>query len=186
MLDTRLVGLSHLLHQQQQQQQQQELRQQHLQDSSLAFLPIIHQQQPHHHQHQQQHQQQHQMDFLPRFAHLAAIRSQLASPAAVSFAQQQLATAEWIKSQLAAKPATTAPAEHLDPFQSRLLNSFTEKLFDPKFPGIGPNFVPAQPAEMSPPIKDSKNESFTPDHLRETSVTHSEGERLPIYTCTCM
>ena len=172
MLDTRLVGLSHLLQQQQQQQQQhQQLGQQHHPNTSSSFLPTI----QHHHQQQQQ-----QMDFLPRFAHLAAIRSQLSSPAAVSFAQQQLATAEWIKSQLAAKPASSAPAEYLDPFQSHLLNNFTEKLFDPKFPRHGPNFVTAQPASMSPPLKsfekDSKSESFTSDHLRETSVTHSEGE----------
>ena len=181
MLDTRLVGLSHLLqrHQQQQQQQQQQHREQQHHQSLSTMM---------------QHQQQQQSNFFPNFAHLAVMKGHLASPAAVaSFAQQQLATAEWIKTQLSGKqqPTTAETTARLNP---HFLTNFSEKVPDfRQFSGIRTG----NPELLSPVVNSrelpsssssssnhlnfrQKEENFHREQFRESSLTHSEGTILLI------
>ncbi len=176
MLDTRLVGLSHLLQRHQQQQQQQQREHQHHQSVSTMM---------HHHHQQQQQLQQQQPSLFPNFAHLAAMKGHLTSPAVVaSFAQQQLATAEWIKTQLSGKqqPTTAETTARLNP---HFLNNFSEKIPDfRQFSGIRTG----NPEMLSPVVNSRElpssnhlnfrqnEENFNGEQFRESSVTHSEGK----------
>ncbi len=174
MLDTRLVGLSHLLQRHQQQQQQQQREHQHHQSVSNMM---------HHHQQQQQ-----QPSFFPNFAHLAAMKGHLTSPAVVaSFAQQQLATAEWIKTQLCGKqqPTTAETTARLNP---HFMNNFSEKI--PDFRQL--SGIRTGNPEMLSPVVNSRElpssnhlnfrqneENINREQFRESSVTHSEGKKIP-------
>jgi hypothetical protein len=143
MLDTRLVGLSQLL---QQRQQEQQLRQH--QDLLAMGLPQHLQPQPQ--------LRPNPIELLPRFAHhLAAVKSQLASASLA--AHQQLATAEWLKTQLSSRPAP--------PPEPQLLPGAAAASASLKFPPPRSNF------ECSATGLDSLHG----DNARESSVTHSDG-----------
>jgi hypothetical protein len=175
MLDTRLVGLSHLLQRHQQQQQQLQLQQQDRDQQHHQGLSTM-----------MQHQQQ-QSNFFPNFAHLAAMKGHLTSPAAVaSFAQQQLATAEWIKTQLSGKqqPTTAETTARLNP---HFLNNFSEKIPDYRqFSGIRTG----NPELLSPVVNSGElpsssssrhfrqREELNREQFRESSLTHSEGKNF--------
>ena len=161
MLDTRLINLSHLIQQQQQHHQQQQ--QQHHQQQQ-------HEQQRYHSSGSALLQHHQPMHFLPNFAQLAAMKNQLTSSAVASFAQQQLATAEWIKSQLALKQTE----ERLNPHfleETLRLNARNPDLTNEKHSDIH--------SRVLPPTNEfhCKPEHYNQENRHgENSITHSEGK----------
>ena len=159
MLDTRLINLSHLIQQQQQHQQQQH-EQQRYHGSGSSLLQ-------HHHQ---------PLHFLPNFAQLAAMKNQLTSSAVASFAQQQLATAEWIKSQLALKQT-----------EERLNPHFLEETLR-----LNPDMTNRKHSDINSRVFPPTNEfNCKPEHFNqenrqgENSITHSEGKCYTFYNFKC-
>jgi hypothetical protein len=87
------------------------------------------------------------------------------SSAAANLAHQQLATAEWIKSQLAVKPGVDETLSRLNPHLSRL----NPQLFRPT--SSNENVQSNSSINFDQNFRSSEHEN-----LREHSLTHSEGK----------